>query len=70
MCLTVRGDVYAWGCGSDGQLGIGKMSEPRPMLIQILQGKRVSEIACGENHSAAVLQDGQLLPGDLGTWAN
>ena len=39
------------------------------MLIQILQGKRVSEIACGENHSAAVLQDGQLFTwgsGDMG----
>jgi len=70
MCLTIRGDVYAWGCGTDGQLGIGKnVSESRPMLIQILQGKRVSGIACGENHSAAVLQDGQMFTwgsGDMG----
>ena len=70
MCLTVRGDVYAWGCGTDGQLGIGKnVSESRPMLIQILQGKRVAHIACGENHSAATLQDGQMFTwgsGDMG----
>eukprot|EP00945_MAST-04E_sp_MAST-4E-sp1_P007226 g7226.t1 len=70
MCLTVRGDVYSWGQGKQGQLGIGKnVSESRPMLIQILQGKSVIDIAAGENHSGAVLRDGSMFTwgsGDMG----
>jgi alpha-tubulin suppressor-like RCC1 family protein len=70
LCLTVRGDVYAWGQGKDGQLGLGKnASESRPMLIQVLQGKIVTDIAAGENHSGAVLRDGVVFTwgsGDMG----
>ncbi|XP_049844846.1 E3 ubiquitin-protein ligase HERC2 [Schistocerca gregaria] len=64
LSLTSDGNVYAWGCGDDGRLGLGDTnSRDDPTLIQALVGKTVIHIACGSTYSAAI-----TVAGELYTW--
>ena len=77
--LTPNGDVYAWGSGRCGQLGLGDWASHRvPVLVPDLCGKGVREIACGSFHTCCLLEsgsvfswgcgrDGQLGHGDYGS---
>eukprot|EP00282_Hemiselmis_andersenii_P015707 CAMPEP_0114117208 /NCGR_PEP_ID=MMETSP0043_2-20121206/4912_1 /TAXON_ID=464988 /ORGANISM="Hemiselmis andersenii, Strain CCMP644" /LENGTH=151 /DNA_ID=CAMNT_0001209587 /DNA_START=256 /DNA_END=708 /DNA_ORIENTATION=- len=39
MCLVEGGDVYCWGCGSDGQTGTGRMETVMvPRFVKGLHG--------------------------------
>eukprot|EP00164_Ancoracysta_twista_P004908 GFYU01006672.1.p1 GENE.GFYU01006672.1~~GFYU01006672.1.p1 ORF type:complete len:690 (+),score=188.72 GFYU01006672.1:180-2249(+) len=60
--LTDTGDVYSWGYGSYGQLGHGgaRNQEPTPGLVEMLQGKRVRQIACGANHTVVLTDEGDV----------
>jgi alpha-tubulin suppressor-like RCC1 family protein len=62
LALNDKGDVYAWGAGEYGQLGLpGKPhSVFRPTLVKALEGLQVSFIACGASHSIALTKDGQV----------
>ncbi|XP_038130884.1 probable E3 ubiquitin-protein ligase HERC1 isoform X2 [Cyprinodon tularosa] len=54
LALASTGDVYAWGCNSEGQLGLGHSNQVKePALITALQGKRIKQISAGRCHSAA-----------------
>lgn len=62
------GDVYSWGYGKCGALGHGLNEKEQafesvnmPMEILTLKGKGVTRIACGDAHTAVVLQNGTLL---------
>lgn len=47
------GEVYVWGGGSEGQLGLGdEMECPQPQLLDI-EGK-VTCLSCGYYHTALV----------------
>ncbi|XP_055967110.1 probable E3 ubiquitin-protein ligase HERC6 [Sorex fumeus] len=65
-CLAVdhRGRVYAWGSGSERQLGIGEdtasTSSDIPRLIQSLRGRKIIQVSCGDHHSLALTEGGQL----------
>lgn len=70
LALTAGGEVYSWGCATDGRLGHGKPAsmrlwgarhEPRPRLVRALEGQRVVAVAAGQMHSAALTSDGRLL---------
>ena len=65
LALTDNGDVYSWGRGYEGQLGIRKSIETVsiPKYIDTLFRKRVVDIACGSRHSMAIDENG-----DLYTW--
>lgn len=53
--------VLSWGDGEDGKLGHGDtLTLDSPKLIDTLLAKRVSYIACGSSHSAAITSDGEL----------
>lgn len=53
--------MYSWGVGADGRLGHGDEADSSvPRLIRALEGKSVSVIACGSEHSLAIT--GTLLP--------
>lgn len=53
--LTLKGQVFTWGKGADGQLGLGDYdNRSSPTLVEALQGRHVQSIACGSNFSAAV----------------
>jgi len=61
-CCTEDGEVYTWGLGLDGQIGIGSsaMHNPTPQRVHLpVQGK-VCQVSCGSAHTAAVTQAGEL----------
>ncbi|XP_058472668.1 probable E3 ubiquitin-protein ligase HERC1 [Solea solea] len=54
LALSSTGDVYAWGCNSEGQLGLGHNNPVRePTLVTALQGKNIRQISAGRCHSSA-----------------
>ena len=59
LALSDSGDVYAWGLGTSGQLGLGKKrSFPSPQLVWGLMRKGVRQIAAGHAHSLALTYNG------------
>ena len=68
LSLNMGGIVHAWGRNNEGQLGIGMglavdmyamESIPRPVKGELV-GRRVSRIAAGHTHAAAVTEEGEL----------
>uniref|UniRef100_A0A1A7W928 HECT-type E3 ubiquitin transferase n=1 Tax=Iconisemion striatum TaxID=60296 RepID=A0A1A7W928_9TELE len=54
LVLSSTGDVYAWGCNSEGQLGLGHSNPVKePTLITALHGKNIRQISAGRCHSSA-----------------
>lgn len=48
LALTLGGDVYAWGDGSLGQLGLGDLRKQHtPRRVMELQGRRIIAISAG-----------------------
>ncbi|XP_050522470.1 E3 ubiquitin-protein ligase HERC2 [Daktulosphaira vitifoliae] len=61
LALSSNGEVFAWGDGDDGKLGLGnRVSYVKPQLVQALNDKYIIDIACGGFHSAAISQLGHL----------
>ncbi|KAL3687154.1 hypothetical protein R1sor_013463 [Riccia sorocarpa] len=61
VALTGSGDVYTFGQGGFGALGHGSKEDiTTPQLVEKLWGLGIVQIACGENHSAALSADGQV----------
>ncbi|XP_060648510.1 RCC1 domain-containing protein 1 isoform X1 [Drosophila nasuta] len=64
LLLNGNGDVYSWGNGLRGQLGQVTLGvEETPQLIEALAGIKITQIAAGGWHSAAISAFG-----DLYTW--
>eukprot|EP00568_Trieres_chinensis_P001601 CAMPEP_0183298936 /NCGR_PEP_ID=MMETSP0160_2-20130417/5802_1 /TAXON_ID=2839 ORGANISM="Odontella Sinensis, Strain Grunow 1884" /NCGR_SAMPLE_ID=MMETSP0160_2 /ASSEMBLY_ACC=CAM_ASM_000250 /LENGTH=612 /DNA_ID=CAMNT_0025461067 /DNA_START=105 /DNA_END=1943 /DNA_ORIENTATION=+ len=67
--VTTDGDVYTWGDGFCGQLGLG---DKRPQLLpqQITEGgledECVSVVSCGNRHTLCVTEDGEVFSFGLG----
>ncbi|XP_062334757.1 probable E3 ubiquitin-protein ligase HERC1 [Osmerus eperlanus] len=54
LALSSTGDVYAWGCNCEGQLGLGHSNPVKePTLATALQGKNIRQISAGRCHSSA-----------------
>lgn len=68
MKKSKSGELYTWGFGSAGRLGLnnaGETSDPRsdatrPTLVQSLLGLPVANVSCGFAHTAAVTADARL----------
>jgi alpha-tubulin suppressor-like RCC1 family protein len=62
MVLTDRADIYAWGRGFEGQLGLSKSIETSstPQYIKFFYGKPVNYIAAGAFYSLAITKEGFL----------
>ncbi|XP_030749755.1 ultraviolet-B receptor UVR8 [Sitophilus oryzae] len=61
LLLDKLGNVYSFGRGSRGQLGLGELEdELTPQLIEALAGIKIATIAAGGWHSAAVSAEGDL----------
>ncbi|KAI0290568.1 regulator of chromosome condensation 1/beta-lactamase-inhibitor protein II [Russula brevipes] len=71
LFLTVRGKIYATGSGEKGQLGNGRTGEhiatgnrtgfdieSEPIPVKGLDDKKIVQIACGQQHSIALDEDG------------
>ncbi|KAM8706588.1 hypothetical protein ACLKA7_010796 [Drosophila subpalustris] len=64
LMLNANGDVYTWGNGLRGQLGQETLGvEETPQLVDALAGIKITHIAAGGWHSAAISAFG-----DLYTW--
>eukprot|EP00850_Spirogloea_muscicola_P015173 SM000114S24136 [mRNA] locus=s114:174841:180366:- [translate_table: standard] len=70
LAVLASGEVYAWGAGASGQLGLGTQplfqrlagttSERLPRLLRTLQGVKVTSVAAGHMHSACTSEAGEL----------
>ncbi|XP_067632621.1 probable E3 ubiquitin-protein ligase HERC3 isoform X2 [Eurosta solidaginis] len=61
LLLTTNGDIYSWGNGFRGQLGHDVLRvEESPLLIDALAGIKITSIAAGGWHSAAISAFGDL----------
>ncbi|CAH0554472.1 unnamed protein product [Brassicogethes aeneus] len=61
LLLTKKGDIYSFGRGSRGQLGHGNLDDlENPLLLNALAGIKITQISCGDWHSCAVSDTGDL----------
>ena len=80
MCLlcfltTVSdgGDLYSWGLGTSGQLGLGK-DESDCSMVEVHDAHKVDikgnvrQAACGECHSLVCLDDGSVYSWGFGRY--
>lgn len=61
--ITEDDQLYAFGAGQFGKRGDGErapLSVGRPTLIPIGIDKKVVQVACGYDHTAAITKDGEL----------
>lgn len=70
LAVTTAGELFSWGRGDAGQLGMGRLKdEDRPSAVTALSGRFVTYCAAGENHSACIADSGTLMTwgaGDMG----
>lgn len=64
LALDSKGNILAWGCGQQNQLG-RRIIERNKMSSLIPQGmglstKKIEKIACGQYHSFAIDTDGKV----------
>ncbi|KAL3525087.1 hypothetical protein ACH5RR_013459 [Cinchona calisaya] len=53
--LTSRSNVFTWGKGANGQLGLGDTRDRNsPTLVEALRDRQVEHIACGSSSTAAI----------------
>ena len=65
MALSASGDLYAWGMGFEGQLGLNSQYKvaSSPRYLNFFYRKPVKFVACGYNYSLAITKDDCLLYG-------
>lgn len=53
--LTSMGNVFTWGRGANGQLGLGDTRDRNtPTLVEFLRDRKVEHISCGSSCTAAI----------------
>lgn len=62
-----NGDLYVWGMGAAGRLGLDdseggntRADANHPTLVTSLKGKQTIRVSCGQSHSAAICSEGEL----------
>jgi len=71
VALSVQGNLFAWGAGWNGQLGLGKNVQkqfvPRPVSI-FEEVTIVSKLSCGTSHTVVITADKKVFSwgGDSG----
>ena len=68
IAVTKKGDLYSWGRGDTGALGLGyieatqsTVDQETPYKIEtVFDSKSVSSLACGKTMSGAVMQSGTV----------
>ena len=65
MALSDKGDLYTWGMGFEGQLGLNSQYKvaSSPRYLNFFYKKPVKFVACGYNYSLAITRDESLLYG-------
>ena len=62
IAITERGEIYSWGNGELGQLGLGNTTKTIevPTVISSLDNEIIVEAICGESHVICVSKNGAL----------
>lgn len=61
LVLTSTSDVWSWGWGAHGQLGLGDTKDRDvPTIIPELSQEGVCSLSCGDRHSFAITEDGRV----------
>lgn len=56
IALTRKGEVWVWGCGRNGRLGLGSSTdEVEPSMLECLKGYKVLEVASGFDHNLVIV---------------
>ncbi|KAG5879075.1 hypothetical protein JTB14_023898 [Gonioctena quinquepunctata] len=63
MALNQWGQVLTWGSDYYGQLGqnMGENIQATPKIVKALAKYHISQIACGQRHSVALANSGEIL---------
>ena len=79
--VTTEGELFTFGCGEDGQLGLGDSEEEfsdteeefsdleeefMPREVEMPDNKRVLQVAAGFDHTAVLTTEGELFT--FGSW--
>lgn len=57
IVLMANGEVWAWGSGRNGRLGLGSsMDEAEPCLIDTLEGLEVLQVTTGMDHNLILVK--------------
>ncbi|KAF8414337.1 hypothetical protein HHK36_002338 [Tetracentron sinense] len=58
VALTSKGEVWAWGCGKNGRLGLGSSAdEVEPTLIECLENFEVLQAEAGFDHNLVLIAE-------------
>ena len=61
MCVTKKRQLFVWGKGKQGRLGLGAEDDVLiPTEIVSLSNLRVVQVSAGESHSGAITQNGKV----------
>ncbi|CAB1335192.1 unnamed protein product [Coregonus sp. 'balchen'] len=59
---THRGDIYSWGCGEHGRLGLDCEDDfNSPMQVEIPKGAIISSVSCGLDGTFFLTESGKVL---------
>lgn len=63
MAINEWGQLFVWGSNSSGQCGLENDSSavyPMPKLVKSLATKQIIQVACGQFHSLALTNSGEI----------
>ncbi|KAM4625355.1 serine/threonine-protein kinase Nek9 [Polymixia lowei] len=62
VVLTQSGDIYSWGCGEHGRLGLDCEDDfSSPMQVEIPKGATISSVSCGSDGTFFLTEAGKVL---------
>ncbi|KAM6912856.1 serine/threonine-protein kinase Nek9 [Xenentodon cancila] len=62
VVLTHSGEIYSWGCGESGRLGLECEDDfSSPMQVEIPKGATISSVSCGSDGSFFLTAMGKVL---------
>lgn len=58
MVVTDRSELWTWGCGRNGRLGLGSsVDEGEPILVEYFEGCEVIQAVAGFDHSLVLIRE-------------
>jgi alpha-tubulin suppressor-like RCC1 family protein len=61
--LTEAGEVYTWGCNTEGQLGYGtsnSVSNYIPRVVECLKGRKLVAVSAAKYHTIVLGAEGEV----------
>jgi alpha-tubulin suppressor-like RCC1 family protein len=56
IAVTSKGEVWVWGCGRNGRLGLGSScDEAEPIMLDSLEGCEVLQAVSGFDHNLILI---------------